>query len=75
MKPSERIEQLAQPIIDEGVVQLRNHLEKMEGKVIPNEDWAEYLKGPEMFPALGQLRLNALLPALILYLDEQAEKK
>lgn len=74
MKPSERIQQLAQPIIDEGVRQLRAHLEKMEGRIIPDDDWAEYLADPNMAQALGQLRLNATTPALITYLDEQAAK-
>lgn len=74
-KPSERIEQLTLPIIEQGLRELRSHLEKSEQRIIPDEDWNEYLVSPNLKQALGQLRLNALLPAIILYLDEQAEGK
>lgn len=76
MKPSERISQLLQPLIEYAEKSTRQGISEMEGRQITDEEWGEFRKvafNPES-PEFAQLQVNALVAAVIQYLDEQAEK-
>lgn len=75
MKPSERIEQITQPLLEVMLKAAREHIENTSGEPISDGMWADYLPKLEASEAYKQLALNTKVVAIIAYLDEQAEPK
>lgn len=73
MKPSERIQQIAQPIIDQAIAQARAQIEALEGRPITDAEWQDFVGSREFSPEVRLLQTNAQMAALLQYLDEREQ--